>query len=194
MPYSVTRTHWLGCDQLKINDKFMKMSFASSRQTIRLSTQHAFINSVSPSDAIGHHRTLSILVQVMACCLMAPSHYLNWCWLTISEVLLCLYECNFAGDISPWYEFENDKFKITAAFCRGWWIDWYINMHTVAWTCGKRLTYVLYPFSCCDISKYSHEDDLSQWVRPQSHTQCDVATEYWAAALYDMYIVFWQWQ
>ena len=28
----------------------------------------------------------STLAQVMACCLMAPSHYLNQCWLTISEV------------------------------------------------------------------------------------------------------------
>ena len=32
------------------------------------------------------HRSGSTLVQVMACCLTAPSHYLNQCWLIISRV------------------------------------------------------------------------------------------------------------
>ena len=45
-----------------------------------------FINSLCPSDAIWCHRSGSTLAQVMACCLMAPSHYLNQCWLIISEV------------------------------------------------------------------------------------------------------------
>ena len=31
-------------------------------------------------------RSGSTLAQVMVCCLMAPSHYLNQCWLIISEV------------------------------------------------------------------------------------------------------------
>ena len=44
-------------------------------------------NSLGPSDAIWHWRSWSTLVQVMACCLMAPSHYLNQCWLIISKVL-----------------------------------------------------------------------------------------------------------
>ena len=44
-------------------------------------------NSPLPSDAIWWHRSGSILAQVMACCLMAPSHYMNQCWLPISEVL-----------------------------------------------------------------------------------------------------------
>ena len=46
-----------------------------------------FINSLWPSDAIGWHTTGSTLIQVMACCLMAPSHYLNQCWFIISQVL-----------------------------------------------------------------------------------------------------------
>ena len=33
------------------------------------------------------HRFGSTLAQVMACCLSAPSHYLNQCWLTIKETL-----------------------------------------------------------------------------------------------------------
>ena len=36
-------------------------------------------NSLWPSNTIQYHRTWSTLVQVMACCLIAPSHYLNQC-------------------------------------------------------------------------------------------------------------------
>ena len=36
---------------------------------------------------ICQHRTMSTLAQVMACCLMAPSHYLNQCGLIINESL-----------------------------------------------------------------------------------------------------------
>ena len=46
------------------------------------------VNSLGPSDAIWHCRSWSTLVQVMAYCLTAPSHYLNQCWLIISKVLL----------------------------------------------------------------------------------------------------------
>ena len=42
-------------------------------------------NSLGPSDTIWRQRSGSTLVQVMACCLTAPSHYLNQCWLIISE-------------------------------------------------------------------------------------------------------------
>ena len=48
-------------------------------------TQCGLVNSLRPSDTIWRHRSGSTLVQVMACCLTAPSHYLNQCWL-ISEV------------------------------------------------------------------------------------------------------------
>ena len=44
-------------------------------------------NSLRPSDTIWRHRSGSTLAQVMACCLTAPSHYLNQYWLIISEVL-----------------------------------------------------------------------------------------------------------
>ena len=45
------------------------------------------INSLWPSDAIRRQGTESTVAQVMACCLMAPSRYLNQCWLIISKVL-----------------------------------------------------------------------------------------------------------
>ena len=43
-------------------------------------------NSLWPGDTIWRQRSGSPLAQVMACCLTAPSHYLNQCWLTISKV------------------------------------------------------------------------------------------------------------
>ena len=62
-----------------------------------LSLRHLvpWINSLWPSDAIWCQRSWSTLVQVMACCLMAPSHYLNQCWLYITEVLWQSSEGNF---------------------------------------------------------------------------------------------------
>ena len=45
-----------------------------------------WVNWLWPGDAIWWHRTRSTLAQVMACCLTAPSHYLNQCWLIIGEV------------------------------------------------------------------------------------------------------------
>ena len=52
-----------------------------------LLTPNTLINSLGPSDAIWSWRSWSTLVQVKACCLTAPSHYLNQCWLIISKVL-----------------------------------------------------------------------------------------------------------
>ena len=45
-----------------------------------------WVNSLWPSDAIWRKRSGSTLAQVMDCCLTAPSHYLNQCWLIISKV------------------------------------------------------------------------------------------------------------
>ena len=48
-------------------------------------TRPQWVNSLGPSDTIWWQRSGSTLAQVMACCLTAPSHYLNQCWLIISE-------------------------------------------------------------------------------------------------------------
>ena len=45
------------------------------------------INSTWSNVTIWWHRSWSTLAQVMACCLAAPNHYLNQCWLIISELL-----------------------------------------------------------------------------------------------------------
>ena len=60
-----------------------------TRECYMVLTLHVAIslNSLGPSDAIWHWISWSTLVQVMACCLTAPSHYMNQCWLIISKVL-----------------------------------------------------------------------------------------------------------
>ena len=71
-----------------------------------------------PCDAIRWHRSGSILAQVIACCLVAPSHYLNQCWLLISEVLYSS-ESNFTARASAnirYNEFEKCTLKIIPTF------------------------------------------------------------------------------
>ena len=58
-------------------------------------TRQQGVNSLWPSDVIWRHRSGSTLAQVMACCLTAPSHYLNQCWLIISKIQLHSSDCNF---------------------------------------------------------------------------------------------------
>ena len=58
------------------------------------------LNSLWPSDAIWQQRSGSTLAQVKACCLTAPSHYLNQCWLIISEVQWHSYQGNFTTGAS----------------------------------------------------------------------------------------------
>ena len=58
------------------------------------------VNSLWLSDAIWRHRSGSTLAQVMACCLTAPCHRLNQCWLIISKVHWHSSEGNFAKDTS----------------------------------------------------------------------------------------------
>ena len=59
-----------------------------------------YIDSLWPSDTIWRHNSGSTLARVMACCLTAPSHYLNWCWLIISKVQWHPSESNFTRDTS----------------------------------------------------------------------------------------------
>ena len=87
------------------------------------------INSWWPSDALWWHRSGSTMALVMACCLMAPSHYmyLNQCWLIINEVFWHSPKGNFTRNTQDiylwcWYEFENCYFRITAASLRGQWV------------------------------------------------------------------------
>ena len=59
--------------------------FVQGEMSYNLKFSMARVNSLGPSDDIWRQRSGSTLAQVMACCLTAPSHYLNQCWL-ISNV------------------------------------------------------------------------------------------------------------
>ena len=81
---------------------------------------------MGPTDAIWRLRSWSTLVQVMACCLTAPSHYLNRFWLIISKVLWHSYE----DIIIRRFEYTNQYskirdyiFKTTWRSLRGQWVN-----------------------------------------------------------------------
>ena len=85
-------------------------------------TRPQWVNSLAPGDVIWHCGTESTLAQVMACCLMAPSHYLTWSYLINSKVQWHVREKNFMRHvkiINCQIEFENSSFKITFTSARG---------------------------------------------------------------------------
>ena len=79
------RSHhrWCKCLGTKMHLDLFAESVSNECNTAYAS----FNNSLGPSDAKFRWRSWSTLVQVMACCLTAPSHNLNQCWLIISNVL-----------------------------------------------------------------------------------------------------------
>ena len=109
---------------------------------------HITLTHCGPSDTIWRQRSGSTWAQVMACCLTAPSHYLNQCWLITSKVLWLSWEGNFTRDasiINHWNLFENYMSKISFKFPRGRWVKCIfryvlralpLKMHTVFfWGC-----------------------------------------------------------
>ena len=102
------------------------MSFLSTNTfSVELFNFSTWINSLWLSDAIWQHRSESTLTEVMVCFLMAPSNYLNQCWLIISEVLHHSPE-NFTASAPATIlhnQFENYSFKTTATFPRGRWVN-----------------------------------------------------------------------
>ena len=67
---------------------------------VQMNTWHTWnaVKSLWPSNTIWQHRSGSTLVQVMACCMMPPSHYLNQCWLISNVVQWHLSDGNFRGN------------------------------------------------------------------------------------------------
>ena len=77
---------------------------------------HRF-NSRCFSGSIWWPRPVSTMIQVMACCLTAPSLHLKQCWPMIKQVLWHSLEGNCTGNaqnIYPWYEFQCYQSKKTA--------------------------------------------------------------------------------
>ena len=79
---------------------------------------HLLVNSLWPSDAIWWQGSRSTLVQVMACCLMAPSHYLNQCWLIITKVQWCSHLRTISLEIS---QPSVTKINLKIIFLRFYW-------------------------------------------------------------------------
>ena len=78
-----------------------------------------------PSDVIWQQGSRSTFAQVMACCLTAPSHYLNQCWLMISGVLWHSADSNFTEntqDVYFWNELEIYKFETNQTLPRCQWV------------------------------------------------------------------------
>ena len=95
-------------------------------------------NSLWPSDAICQHWSGS----TFACCLMAPSHYLNHCWHHISEILWYSPGKNFqviayATILND--GFENDTFKITATLPSDQLVNAYVRQ---LWCQTWRIRYI----------------------------------------------------
>ena len=55
-----------------------------------------------------YHETYSIWVQVMACCLMASSHYLNQCWLGLDSIELLAIPWEILKISIPKYAWKSD--------------------------------------------------------------------------------------
>ena len=84
-------THWTGprlaLNQSRVNSVITRNSWNHIVVLVGIGLlQSLGVNSLWPSDARWWQRSGSTLAQVMAWCLTAPSHYLNQCWLIISEV------------------------------------------------------------------------------------------------------------
>ena len=92
-------------------------------------------------DVIWWHRSGSSLDQVMACCLMAPSHHLNQCWLIISVSHWYLAEGNFTDISCVWkldYIIEN-----TATSPRGQQVKSTTNYNQVTVCCHQMISHSL---------------------------------------------------
>ena len=82
------------------------------------------INSLWPSDTTWRQSSGSTLAQVMVCCLTAPSHYLNQCWLVISEVQWYSYSISHGMPQPPIIKLRLKiaYLKFHSNFQRGQWI------------------------------------------------------------------------
>ena len=69
---------WLFTTPFCSTGDFIQNSWWDSTRCVDLSRIHPLL----PSNAMWNRGTRSTSVQVMACCLAAPSHCLNQCWLT----------------------------------------------------------------------------------------------------------------
>ena len=80
-------------------------------------------NLLWPNDTIGQHKSGSTLAQVMACCLMAPNHYLNQCWVVIDLVLLDSPDGNIHWKYWRYHALKDLKITHLKSHPREQWIN-----------------------------------------------------------------------
>ena len=123
------------------------------------------VNSLSTGDPFSHHGSWSTLVHVMACCLMAPSHYLNQWWHITNGILRHSHvssKCNYT-------------FQITAISFRHKWVNslWpgpWFNMKTISYQyrkshCGDKT--ILRPSYLHNGISYTGKMTSLYWIRAQ---------------------------
>ena len=136
------------------------------------------------SDAIWRHRAGSTLAQVMDCCLIAPRHYLNQCWLLIREVLWQSPESNFTVSAEAAIlcdEFENYTFKITATSLRGQWVNMvFLDLSTLMWL-------MLWDFCCREYSGKIRTPHEEMFVRVHALTLARTA-RCWFCTIAERYV------
>ena len=69
------------------NNRKWRYLFIFKKKLKWMNKNQTIFNSLWTSNNIWQHSSGSTLAQIMTCCLTAPSHYLNQCWLLISDVL-----------------------------------------------------------------------------------------------------------
>ena len=84
---------------LKFHTKYL--THTSDWKMCRSPRSPRFMSSLTHCGLVTPYGDIDLtLIHVMACCLMAPSRYLNQCWLIINKVQWHSSEGNFAKDIS----------------------------------------------------------------------------------------------
>ena len=95
--------------------------------------QSRWVDSFWLSDAIWRHGSWSTMVQVMACCLTAPSHNLDHCWLgNIGFHPRPDAQENRLINL-PKFAFENHFCEQFLTLARGQWV----NVRSAVMTCAK---------------------------------------------------------
>ena len=90
--WSHLHKHWLTSwrwysVQLRISVRPFTQALACQKLTLQDSFCCKIVLQLTHCGLVMPYRSRSTSAQVMACCLTAPSHYLNQCWLIISKVL-----------------------------------------------------------------------------------------------------------
>ena len=112
----------------------MKYSFIWNEMVPRLLwqlTPWAFIRELTEAQwhvyTWTRSRTRSTLVQIMTCCLTAPSQYLNLCCLKINWTPMIIFEWNFVKNLIVLIEenaFESNIWKMSAILFRSHYVKW----------------------------------------------------------------------